>query len=60
MGEVLAEKKNWIEIALMPVVVALVGIAGKYFITAQQENSSRDARLAQIESARVNDPILYL
>ncbi len=36
----MAEKKNWIEIFIMPLVVAGVGILGTYFITHQQETNS--------------------
>jgi len=35
------QKKNWIEVILMPLVVALVGILGTYLITAQQEDNAR-------------------
>ena len=48
----MAEKKNWIEIVLMPVVITLVGIVGTFLITSQHEKNSQQARLAQLESAR--------
>jgi hypothetical protein len=32
----MAEKKNWIEIFLIPLVLACVGILGTHFITQQQ------------------------
>ena len=45
----MTEHKSWIEIVLMPIVVTLVGIAGTFFITSQQEKSAgimRDTQLA--------------
>ena len=37
----MAEKKNWVEIVLMPLVVAGVGILGTHFITQQQEKNAQ-------------------
>ncbi|HEX6861365.1 MAG TPA: hypothetical protein VF414_01035 [Thermoanaerobaculia bacterium] len=48
----MADRKNWTEIFLMPVVIALVGFAGTYFITQQQESSAWIAGQAQIKSAQ--------
>lgn len=46
------QNKSWIEVFLMPLVIAMVGTAGTYFITAQQEKSALQAREAQLQSAR--------
>lgn len=45
-------EKSAVEIVLMPIVVAVVGFFGTYFITREQELSAQAARQAQIESAR--------
>lgn len=45
-------KKSLIEMVLMPLVIALVGIGGTYLITAQQENSATTMKDAQLESTR--------
>lgn len=45
-------KKSVIEMVLMPLVVALVGIGGTYFITTQQERNAKTSKDAQLESAR--------
>jgi hypothetical protein len=50
--QVAHEEKTWIEIILMPLVVALVGILGTYWITREQEASARASSMAQIESAK--------
>lgn len=38
----MSERKSWIEIILMPLMVALVGIVGTHLITAQQEKNARE------------------
>jgi|OpeIllAssembly_1097287.scaffolds.fasta_scaffold244209_1 membrane-associated protease RseP (regulator of RpoE activity) len=38
----MANGKNWIEIILMPIVIALVGIIGTYLITGQQEKNAKE------------------
>jgi hypothetical protein len=43
----MAAGKNWLEVALMPVVVAGVGVIGTYFITEQQTANS--AAMAESE-----------
>ena len=48
----MAERKSWIEIVPMPLVVALVGIAGTYFITTQQERNAQAMREVQLASTR--------
>lgn len=45
------QKRSLLEVGLMPVVVALVGILGTYFITKHQTDSSQRIRQAEIESA---------
>jgi hypothetical protein len=45
-------RKSLIEMVLMPLVIALVGIGGTYLITAQQENSATTMKDAQLESTR--------
>ncbi len=42
----MAERKSWIEIILMPLVVALVGIVGTHLITVQQEKNAREKAAA--------------
>lgn len=37
----MAENRSWVEIVLMPLAIALVGILGTHFITTQQENSAK-------------------
>lgn len=37
----MAEKKNWTEIFLIPLVLAVVGILGTHFITQQQERNAQ-------------------
>lgn len=46
------QQKSWVEVFLMPVVIAIVGTAGTYFITSQQEKNALQAREAQLQSAR--------
>lgn len=46
------ERKSWVEVFLMPVVVACVGIAGTYLITQQQENNAETMSRAQLASTR--------
>ena len=48
----MSERKSLAELVVMPVVVALVGTAGTYFITDQQEKNARTLSEAQLESAR--------
>ena len=48
----MANNKNWIEIILMPLVIALVGVAGTYFITQQQEKNANTMRETQLENTR--------
>lgn len=48
----MAEKKNWVEIFLLPLVIAGVGTFGTYFITQQQEanaqvNAASDRQIAK-------------
>jgi hypothetical protein len=45
-------KKSLIEMVLMPLVIAVVGIGGTYFITAQQEKNAKTSKDAQLESTR--------
>ena len=59
----MADKKNWIEIILMPIVVAGVGILGTYFITHQQErnaqakaDSDRQVKILEIFAEKVTSP----
>lgn len=40
------ERKRWIEIILMPLVVAAVGIVGTYLITGQQDKNTRERAAA--------------
>lgn len=47
----MTEKKTWIEIILMPIVVASVGMVGTYLITSQQEENARTVGDAQLKSA---------
>ena len=44
----MADKKSWIEIFLIPFVLALVGILGTHFITQQQQKNAQ----AQADSVR--------
>jgi|GEM_PF-4358584 len=37
----MTDRKNWIEIFIMPLVIASVGILGTYFITQQQEDNAK-------------------
>lgn len=48
----MVERKSIAEIILMPLVVALVGIAGTFLITQQQEQNARTMSGAQMESTR--------
>ncbi len=48
----MAEQKSWIEVIIMPVVVALVGIGGTYFITQQQGQSAELARQTELDKAQ--------
>jgi flagellar basal body-associated protein FliL len=50
--QVAHESKTWIEIILMPLVIALVGVLGTHWITKEQEVSALAASKAQIESAK--------
>ncbi len=56
------EKKSWIEIILMPVVVACVGSLGTYLITQQQEAnavakaaSDRQIKILEIFAEKITD-----
>jgi hypothetical protein len=56
----MTEKKNWIEIFLMPIVIAGVGILGTYLITQQQEStakanadSDRQVKILEIFSEKI-------
>jgi hypothetical protein len=56
----MADPKNWIEIVLMPLAVAGVGIVGTYFITQQQEtnaqahaDSDRELKVLEIFAQKV-------
>jgi hypothetical protein len=61
----MAENKNWIEIFLMPLVIAGVGILGTYLITQQQElnaiakaDSDRQIKILEIFAEKItNDDI---
>jgi len=46
------ERKSWIEVVLMPVVVLLVGFVGTYFLTNQQQKSAETFGAAQLDSAK--------
>jgi len=48
----MSERKSWIEVGLMPLVVAVVGIVGAHLITRQQEENARTLSDAQLSSAR--------
>jgi hypothetical protein len=59
----MADKKNWVEIILMPLVVAGVGVLGTHFITQQQERNSRAAadsdrqvKILEIFAEKVTSP----
>jgi hypothetical protein len=59
----MAEGKNWVEIALMPLVVAAVGIIGTYLITQQQvdnarseQHSDRQVKLVEIFAEKITSP----
>lgn len=41
--------KDWTQVVLMPLVVALVGVIGTWFITAQQESSEKARAVAERE-----------
>ena len=41
----MAERKRWVEVALMPLVVAVVGTLGTYLLTSQQREAA-EARAA--------------
>ncbi len=45
------EKKSWVEIILMPLVVVLIGSIGTWLITQQQEKNARLVSRSQIASA---------
>jgi len=47
--ENMAAGKDWTSVMLMPVVVALVGIIGTSFVTAQQESSEKARAVAERE-----------
>ncbi|MBU3949435.1 MAG: hypothetical protein KJ826_14600 [Proteobacteria bacterium] len=56
----MAEKKNWTEIFLIPLVLAVVGILGTHFITQQQErnaqakaDSDRQVKILEIFAEKV-------
>jgi hypothetical protein len=48
----MSDSKGIAEVIVMPLVVAVVGIAGTYFITRQQEESARTLSQAQLVSTR--------
>ncbi len=50
----MAENKNWIEIFLMPLVIAGVGILGTYLITNQQELNATAKADSDRQVARAN------
>lgn len=59
----MANPKNWVEIILMPLVVACVGILGTLFITQQQERNSlakadsdRQVKILEIFAEKVTSP----
>ncbi len=47
----MTEKKSWLDVILMPLVVAFVGGLGTYLITQQQEMNAIERSKAQIQSA---------
>ena len=51
MGNRMAERRTVIELVLMPLTLTVVGIAGTFFVTRQQERSSIAIGQAQLESA---------
>lgn len=48
----MAEPRSWIQIVLLPIVLAGVGISGTFLVTRQQEKSAQRISAAQLESAR--------
>jgi len=48
----MSNKKSFIEVVLMPLVIALVGIGGTYFLTTQQGKNAKTSKDAQLESTR--------
>lgn len=59
----MAEKKNWIEIFLIPLVLAVVGILGTHFITQQQgrnaqakADSDRQVKILEIFAEKITSP----
>lgn len=46
------ENKSWVEIVLMPVVVAAVGIIGTVLITKQQNDSAEMLRATELEKTQ--------
>ena len=45
----MAERKRWLEVVLMPLVVAVVGILGTYFLTSAQRDSDEAIAAADRE-----------
>jgi len=46
------EKKSWVEIMIMPLVVAIVGIVGTSLITNQQIKNAETQKAAQLEASK--------
>lgn len=46
------ERKNWVEVALMPLVVAVVGILGTHFLSSQQREAA-EARAAEDRQIKI-------
>ncbi len=59
----MAEKKSFMEIVLMPLVVAAVGVMGTYFLTQQQQSNAlakadadRQVKILEIFAEKITSP----
>ena len=59
----MADKKSWVEITLMPLVVAVVGVVGTLIVTHQQEinaqvkaDSDRQVKVLEIFADKISSP----
>jgi hypothetical protein len=57
------ERRHWVEIALMPLVIALIGTIGTWLVTRQQErsaqqraNSDRQVKVLEIFAEKITSP----
>ncbi|CAN2049565.1 hypothetical protein GMMP13_810063 [Candidatus Magnetomoraceae bacterium gMMP-13] len=48
----MSERKNWVEIVLMPIVVAVVGVVGTLLITQQQNKTAALMRKTELEKTQ--------